>query len=328
MGEQMGRTFAAELRRVMDRFLALLPKDAAKVAAATATVRESVRRMCPELLEETAGMAAGARTDEESLFRYRFYIDIQASFGHNCSSFFVLDGAASPWLGRTCDIEAEDHWTQTCHIRRPKTGAASACLTYLGMSSAVGMNGHGVAFVGGSAASRDSYGDSGVSCAMLMHKALHTCRSVPDVREMLLKQPVRGKGAVLLVADADGRSCLFESASGRRMNPIERPAERSWQACTNFYCSGEIANADYPEYLYNAYARYGVLSHQLSANLATRTVEGLQKLLADISQPGPHVPKGACPLETAYAALFDLKRRALYLAPGNPNSTAFEKVNL
>lgn len=328
MGEQVGRAFGKELCRLRDRFLAFFPKDPVKMAAASAAVRRTAQSLCPELLEETAGMAAGAGLDEESLFRYRFYVDIRASARQECSSLFALDAAGTPWLGRTCDIEPEDHWAQICHIRRPKDGVAALCLTYLGMAVGVGMNAHGVGLVGGSATSRKTYGHEGSPCSLLMHKALHTARNLVEVREIFLKQPTLGKGGVLLVGDASGASSLFEVAPGRRMNPIARASEATWQGCTNFYCSGKIQNADMPPYLYNAYARYGLLSHRLGGKPGPHAQEQLQQLLADVSQPGSYIPKGACPLETAYAALLDLKHHTAYLAEGNPNHAPFQKITL
>jgi hypothetical protein len=309
MGKAVGQKFGGELRRCMDRFLALLPKDAVKVEDASALVRRTVRTIYPQLLDETAGMAAGAGVEEEQLFRYRFFVDIRGALTHNCSSLFALGADGTPWLGRTCDIEPEDHWSQICHVRRPKDAAATITTTYLGMLAAVGMNEHGVGFVGGSSPAKESYGTVGIPVSLITHKALHAARNISEVRGIFMDQPVVGKGAVLLAADAAGESCLFEVASGRRMNPVPRESGTTWQACTNFFCSGEIPNADMPAYLYNAYARYGRLAHQLDEPEPRPSREGLERLLAEVAQPGPFIPKGACPLETAYATLCDLKRR-------------------
>lgn len=328
MGKAVGQKYGSELRRCMDGFLALLPKDDAKVGGVSAAVRRTVQAIYPQLLEETAGMAAGAGVAEEDLFRYRFFVDVRGALTHNCSSLFALGEDGTPWLGRTCDIEPEDHWSQICQVRRPKDSAATITTTYLGMLAVVGMNEHGVGLVGGSSPAKESYGTDGIPVSLVTHMALHTARTLAEVHEIFLAQPIVGKGAVLLVADASGLSCIFEVASGRRMNPVRREPGKPWQACTNFFCSGEIPNADMPGYLYNAYARYGRLSHQLDGTLSRPDREGLQRLLAEIAQPGPFLPKGACPLETAYATLCDLKNRTMYLAEGNPNSNPFVKLKL
>ncbi len=327
MGAQVGQRFAAELRRMMDRFLALLP-DTTEVAAAATRVRAIVEAQCPELIEETRGMAAGAGVDAEQLFRYRFFIDVRGMAAPGCSTFFALGEDGRPWLGRTCDIEAEDHWAQFLLVRRPNDGLATATVTYLGMASFLGINGHGVGLVGASAAPRACGCEPGTPGTLLGIRALHNARSTAEVEAILTSAPMVGKGGVLIAADAGGHSTLFEVVPGRRMLAHRRPPDRTWQAGTNFYPTGRVQNADQPAYLYNAYARYGRIVQALEDYPIRRDRSDLQRLIAEISQPGPYIPAGACNLETAYATLFDLRERAVYVAPGNPNTVPFETIRL
>lgn len=324
MGAQLGRRFPAELRRCMDRFLAFLPAGAG-TDRAVALARDIAMAHAPELLEEGRGIAHGAGLDEAELFRYRFYIDIR-SFTKGCSAFVALDGDRRPWLGRTCDIEAEDHWCQLLHVRRPAGGCATVSQTYLGMAVAVGMNEHGFGLVGVSSPSREADTGEGLPASLLAHRALHRCRTAAEARALLAAGPACGKGRNMIAADAAGGSVLFEMAPGRTMLAVVRPRDRDWQTCTNFYASRQIPNADMPGYLYNALARYGRLVQCLGESPVSRDRPSLQRLLAEVSQPGPFIPRGASTLETAYATLFDLKGRRAYLAPGNPNAVGFEEV--
>jgi len=78
--------------------------------------------------------------------------------------------------------------------------------------------------------------------------------------------------------------------------------------------------------MYNSYARYGVMAHKLGARQAAYTQDGLQDVLRQISQPGPYIPKGSFPLETAYVSLFNLTTLSVHVAGGNPNTTAFREI--
>jgi len=325
MGRQFGEALADDLSRCVARFTGLLGRTRDDVGPATAAVRALIQQQCPELLEETAGMAVGADIPERDLLTLRFYGAVANWMPPGCSAFFVLDADDRPWLARTCDIEPEDHWHQTCQLRRPDTGYATITTTYLGFAGAVGINEHGLGIVGVSAGTRESYGDTGVLSSVLLHRVLTECRDFEEANELILNGPVLGKGCVWLVADANGTSALVQVAPGRRPHPIPRPPGQRWQACTNFQPCSLIPGLANPVGLYNSYARYGWLAHQLGDGYAGLTAEGLQDVLRGVSQPGPNIPGGSFPLETAYATLFDLTTRTAYVAGGNPNAVPFDQ---
>lgn len=326
MGRQFGEAFHDELGQCVARFTEVLRRKMDDLESVSAAVRAVVEQQCPELLEETAGMAAGAGIPEPDLFTMRFYGAIGNWQPAGCSSFFVLGADARPWLARTCDIEPEDHWHQTCQVRRPDTGYATITTTYLGFAGAVGINEHGLGIVGVSASTRDSYGATGVLSSVLLHRVLNECRDVHEADELLLRGPVLGKGCVWLLAGTSGASSLYQVAPGRRPNSIPRPPGQRWQACTNFQPCSLVPGEANAAGLYNSYARYGWLAHQLGDGYAELTAEGLQDVLRGVSQPGPNIPQGSFSLETAYATLFDLTARVAHVAGGNPNAVPFEQV--
>ena len=328
MGRQFGETFRAELGQCVARFTGVLRRNMDDVESVAAAVRVAVKQQCHDLLEETAGIAAGAEIAEPDLFALRFYSDIGNWKPGGCSAFFVLDTDSRPWLARTCDIEKEDHWHQVCHLRRPHAGHATVTTTYLGFAGAVGINEHGLGIVGVSASARGNDGATGILSAVLLHRVLNECRDFEEANELLLAEPVLGKGSVWLVADAAGASALYQVAPGRRPNVIPRPPAQRWQACTNFQPSPQVPGTTNATSLYNSYARYGWLSHQLGDGYAELTAQGLQNVLRGVSQPGPNIPEGSFPLETAYATLFDLNARTAYVAGENPNAVPFTQVTL
>lgn len=329
MGRQLGEAFAEELGRCVARFAGMAAQESGGgVEPSVARVRAAAADVCPDLLEETVGMAEGSGIPVAQLFAHRFCGSIRFLARTGCSSFFVRDAAGTPWLARTCDIEPEDHWHQLRHLRRPDDGCATLVTTYLGFAGGVGINEHGFGIVGVSGSTRETYGDAGRFASMLVHRVLHDCGDLVEANEVLLEGPALGKGQVWLAADASGRSSLYQVAPGLCPVEIPRPPERQWQACTNFQPRAAIPGTSDPLVLYNSYARYGWLSHQLAEGEAETTVEGLQNVLRGVSQPGPNIPPASFPLETAYASLFNLSDRTAYIAGGNPNAHPFEELRL
>lgn len=328
MGRQVGQSYRRPLRHMLRRFLAFLPREQRRVNPAVARLRAAVLRHAPELMEETEGMARGAGIEPETLFRYRFYVDLKASFETGCTAFAATGSGGDLWLGRTCDIEREDHPYQLCLIRRPTGGIATIVTTYLGMAISVGMNAHGLGLVGVSGPGVPRPCADAFPVSLAYHRALMDARTVREARQVLSPKPLTGKGSLMIAGDDTGQQALFEMSPGRRAIVTFGDPGRPWMACANFYRSPHLSHRPDTPYLYNAYARYGRLVHCFETHPPVWLKGELQRLLADISQPGPYIPEGACRLETAYATLFDLRRRAVYLADGNPNVRPFRMLKL
>lgn len=324
MGRQLGSKFSDELGRCIDRFVGLMKSRGRDLGPAISRVRADVQSRCPELLEETAGMAEGSGIEEIEVFSLRFYGNLAMEIG--CASFYVQDESGEAWLGRTVDIEPEDHWQMICQVHRPADGCAMLTTSYLGMPGPTGVNEHGLAFGSASAQTRDTYGDTGVFSSLVGFRAMRDCSSVKEAVRLLTAEPILGKGAVMLVADASGASCLLPVVPGRKVEPIPRKPDMRWQACTNFQPSRDVPDREIPGGLYNPYARYGWMAHQLGDDQAPATRAGAEKVVRGLAQPGTVVPKGAVTLPTGYSTLIELRSLSFYLAPGNPNQVQFEKV--
>lgn len=324
MGRQLGSRFSPELGRCIDRFVGLMKSRGRDLGPAISRVRADLQVRCPELLEETSGVAEGSGIPEVEVFSLRFYGNLAMEIG--CASFFVEDQGGEAWLGRTLDVEPEDHWQMICQIHRPDDGCAMLTTGYLAMPGPSGVNEHGLAFGGASAQTRDTYGGTGVFSSLVGYRAMRDCRSVNEVAELLTAEPILGKGAVLLAADASGASCLLPIVPGRKVKPIPRNPNVRWQGCTNFQPSNDVPNRQVPGGLYNPYARYGWMAHQLGDRQAPTTRAGAEMVVKGLAQPGTVVPEDAVTLSTAYSTLVELKSLSFYLAPGNPNQVPFEKI--
>jgi hypothetical protein len=329
IGKQQGEKFAEALVRCADRFVGLMESRRDDLAKVAALVRKGLERESPHLLEETAGMAEGSGMPEDRLFKLRFYGILAPHHPVACSAFAVVDEADNVWLGRTNDIEPEDHWSQVCEVRRPDEGFATITTSYLCMPSGTGVNEHGFAMGGVSAAARDNYGTEGTQAVLLSDHILRTCSTVAEANAYLKDKAVLGKGHVWLAADETGATALYPIAPGRVIEPMAREPGKRWQGITNFQPNPAIPSANpHPHATYNAWARYGVISHRLGDGTPDHSLDALQDLLRNVANPGPSMPEGTFGLQTAYASLSNLAARTMYITRGNPNQEPFQEISL
>ena len=329
MGAQIGEAFADQLHRCVERYSPWLQSDPGKYAAAIDSLRSQLDTLCPELLEETAGLADAANLDPDLALGFRFFNEIRQRASDGCSVVYLGNSDAGPLLGRNCDLspgfEAD---IQLCRICRPESGWAIVHTSYLGMAGGVGLNEHGLGIGGASAHTDRSYGRTGLPGQVLNFLLLHRCRDARDARDLMAQHPFLGKSLCQIAGDAGGDSVLFEMAPGRTAVQIPRPSDAGWQVCTNFFVSGEIPTLPEPEYLQSAYARYGRMVHLLDSGLAQYTVLGMKQLLTDIAQPGACDTGRDGKVKTAYSQLLDLAGRAMHVTPGHPAEESWKEVSL
>ena len=333
MGLQYAGQAGARLHEVIARYAGWLKADLAKHMPRIQELREQALAHCPELIEETAGMAEGAGLDEMLMFGFRFFNEMgpwRRRPDPACSCIFIKDGMEGPLLGRNSDLE-KDHKVATCHTCRPDRGTAFITTTYLGMAAGPGLNSHGLGLVGASAPGERANDKTGMSSAILNRMVLGHCRSAGDAAVLLSRHIFDGTPCNWLVADAAGAAVLVELVPGLAPVVTPMPPERTWLACTNFYISGTLANKhDTPRAiadLDSAYARYGRIAHQLGENIMPHDISGLKRLLIDVAQPGLCQPDTNV-LRTAYSQVCDLKARAMHVSAGHPADVPFATVKL
>jgi hypothetical protein len=329
MGRQIGEEFRDWFPKLLEHFARWLLDDPDGNRPAIAQLRKVVLAHCPEVYEETLGMADGAGIESERMLGLRYFNEIAAYRTEGCCGVFLTEGREGPLLGRTCDIEPDlSAQIQLCRVCRPAEGARTLLITYLGLTGGVGINEHGLGLAGSSASGLDAHAGSGLPTAVLNHLIMTRCRSLADVRDLLARHTMRCKGAVELICDQQGGSTLVELASGRVPVLVPRPLGRRWQVCSNFFVSGRIPIRPQPAYLESAYARYGRMVHQLDQGLTEPTVAGLKTLLRDVAQPGFVVPEAHCVLRTAYAFVAEPASGRMHLCAGHPAEAEFQIVSL
>ena len=213
MGHECGSTFREQILRGMDTYTPGL-REGTLSPSPVQSVAAMLKDYAPELREETAGLADALDLPELTTLYYRIFPSARF-LDVGCSAFFIADAEEGPLLGHTTDLNPRDAPVQVCWVRRPRQGADRITTSYVGLIPGRGMNEHGLGVQGTSAHTAERYGAAGVVSLVLAHRVLSDCRSLAEARELILKQPVLGKGAVRLVADAEGHSSLFEIAHGR-----------------------------------------------------------------------------------------------------------------
>ncbi len=325
MGRQLGEAFREPIREAQELFAPWLVTDSARYEPALLRLQELLREYCPSVLEEALGMAEGAGLPALVGLGYRLFNQVSMYLNPGCSVVFLRETDRGPLLGRNCDLRAEELRFQLCHVRRPQSEPATIETTYVGLAGGPCLTEFGLGIAGASAPAA-ARGQMGLPYPVLMHGIVSRSRSVEDCRRVLAQHRFLGKPANIILADDGGDSALLELVPGLEPREVRPPRQRSWQACTNFLVS-EPAAAGAPEYVANAYARYGRLTHLLGQRLAQHTLNGLHSLLVDVAQPGPVCPAGS-PLLTAYSQVMDLRARCMYLWPGHPAECEAKVVSL
>ncbi|MDP6357561.1 MAG: C45 family autoproteolytic acyltransferase/hydrolase [Planctomycetota bacterium] len=328
MGQQIGEEFRDWFEPIREHFASWLVDDFEKHQPAIAGLRALLLEHCPELNEETEGMAEAVGFESDFMLGLRFFNEIR-QFSPGCSGFFITDSDAGPLLARTCDIEPDiSQEIQLLRTNRPPDGPDTVLATYLGLTGGVGLNEHGLAMVGSSATPRTAAPPKGLPIAMVNHLMITRCSSLEEVSSLLAAHPVKGKGAVELLSDARGASMMVEFVPGRRPILTPRGEDRSWQACSNFCFSKGLTDRSGPAYLENAYTRYGRMVHQVGEGVMERTLEGVKQLILEISQPGLVCPEEHCFFHTAYSFIVETNSRCMHVCPGHPADNDYFKVRL
>jgi predicted choloylglycine hydrolase len=329
MGEQMGEAFSCELEECMHTFTPWLVADLARYRPAIRELSQLLQALCPQLVEESEGLARGADIATDLMLGYRFFNEIRSWLSEGCSVIYLADSEDGPLLGRNSDLspgfEADVQLRRIC---RPNDGVARIQTGYLGLAGSIGLNAHGLAIGGASAHTPADYGEDGLPAQALLFVVMGQCQSVADARAFMACHVFRGKSLNLIAGDVSGESVLFEMPPGRTALAWDRVAGHDWQLCTNFFLSGEIPISPEVDYLESAYARYGRMTHCLMSNQTKRSVAGLKSLLTDVAQPGLCDSGRGGVVKTAYSQVMELKNGRMHLTPGHPAETAWETISL
>lgn len=287
-GLQYGRELAAHTERFYDWFVRQAPAEllTATYRAVLDDMEQMSARHFPQLLEFVRGWSDGARVTHEKCRIMAFHNEIRNVLRTGCSNLLVTAAEGGAWLGRNCDLyEAERSWQVqvTCLA---DDCYAHAGVTYLGLPLGAGVNSAGLALGGASLPCLPPEVLKGMP--NLIPYLLWTQRAVGDCVERIEALGFLGKGANLVLLDAEGRGAVVEMGSGRHI--VRYAGEEGYLVATNHSVSAQLqrpAGLD-PQHLESSRARYSRLAEILASAAPTaRGVELGYRALADRQGPWP-----------------------------------------
>lgn len=284
----------------------------------------SYEKYFPEILEEIQGIAEGQKCPEEKLQAVLFSVYAMPP-ACQCSCFAVANGAEL-LLGRNSDFLTE---LEDCN-RNVQYRFSDGALAFQGNTTSFvqmedGVNEKGLA-VGLTSVypPSDASGvlvSPGLNAGLLLRFFLEKCRTVEEALGWLEKLPVCS-AQTFTFADAKGKIAVSECFSGGRQ--VVRPEkegrkERLFVCATNLFHSKELKRFQQPDIdSWEAEPRYQTMRRTLEAEAGQMRLSDAFDLLAG--------KKGflcqydrATGKDTVWSVVYDLKRRRIYRAEGNPS---------
>ncbi|MFD8981623.1 C45 family autoproteolytic acyltransferase/hydolase [Streptomyces sp. NPDC059564] len=324
IGRIHGEALAAPLRAFLDDGLARLrhltdrPPTLPALLPVIAAHRAAVEAALPDLAEEVAGLADGARisADEAWLLQIRRevmgYSTVRA--GGDCTTYARTGPGGPPVLAQTVDLSG-DLDTHISVLRTARAGAArrSLVLSFAGLLGYLGVNSDGLA-VGLNLVLGGRW-RPGVPPYLAIRHLLDTARNTEQALKILADLPLASSRSLML-CDHE-RALYVEHLDGDLR--VTEAASPGGLAHTNHFLHPDFAPADE----LNVFARNSSLRRLRAAR------EGLAALPADasaedhfalLSQPPVRVPdRGDIRAErTVAAAVMFPAAGLLHVRPGDP----------
>ncbi|GAA3238602.1 C45 family peptidase [Streptomyces lavendulae] len=323
MGRAHGAALAGPLRAFLDDGLARLahltdrPPTMAGLRPLIAAHRAVVEAALPDLAEEVAGLADGARisADEAWLLQIRReamgYSKVRS--GGDCTTYARTGPAGPPVLAQTVDLSGDlDTHISVLETARAGTGRRSLVLSFAGLLGYLGLNSDGLA-VGLNLVLGGTW-RPGVPPYLAIRHLLDTAGNTAQALKILADLPLASSRSLML-CDAE-RALYVEHLDGDLRVTEAAPGDL---AHTNHFLHPDFAPADE----LNVFARNSSLRRLRAAH------EGLAALPADasaedhfalLSRPPVRVPdRGDIRAErTVAAAVMFPASGQLHVRPGDP----------
>jgi isopenicillin-N N-acyltransferase like protein len=207
-GLALGRAQRDPIANTMSVYLRLFAEDRGltreAVAARGAEVGERLSELRPDLVEEIAGIAAGAGQPEELLLAVNARTELLAGGafaigGHECSVAGVLTGHCL--LAQNWDFHPDLAGSRLVWIVEPPGGPWLATFTEAGIVAKTGLSEAGLAVTLNFLASADDGGLDGVPVHVLLRMLLDSCSSAQDAARLLAQAEVTASACITVAGD-------------------------------------------------------------------------------------------------------------------------------
>jgi isopenicillin-N N-acyltransferase like protein len=303
---------------------------------------EVVRLSTPEMVEEVAGIAAGAGMSlaEVAVINTRYELlflgpsgDAAVNAPRGECTLFGIEGSrcagGDPIIGQNVDLgpESRPFWVMLCV--RPAGAPRLLTVTLAGMLAQEGINSAGLALCGSMI--RCAGWRAGYPSRKFLRRRVLEQRSVAQAIDLIRSSPPRASSHNLMLADAQGDLVDVETTINDAM--LVRPVA-GLLAHSNHYLSprAQNENACIGDYLHNSAARHERMRRLLEAIEEPFTPLLAASLLRDHAGAGRaicrHGDRDEVGAETNVAVIAEPAKRRLHVALGPPCEAAFTTYQL
>ena len=322
-GVAHGKAFAPLVREHIGVTCQMEAGHEAEVANLVAAMERNIGEQSPATLEELRGLADGAGHDLAAIMTLNYWPEVtSATVGLRlCSLVAFSDGPAGPIIGKTSDHPLVS--TRFLALQRVanESGLDYIRGTFLGtLGTRAGLNAAGLAIVCATIVPKTLNLD-GVPVMVLIQSILESCRTVEEAIALAEQMPSVNYGAHLMVGDAGGNAVVIERMPMRM--GVRRPVDGLLYNTNHPLAPNtrEHNGAD-PALNENSQARYARLEALIPET--PRTIEGMQSILRDHTEPGAICQHGGpAGLHTTGAYVMAPAQGLMHMAPGCPCQHAF-----
>lgn len=317
------------IHEAIDRWYASLPSDSprewiAGFAAAT-SYREAIERWTPTLLDEVAGLAAGAGVDEATMYAFQL-VDEQWAYardphGEHCSVVGCAAAGAAVRVAQNLDLPGWWDGTQVA-LRIPAWNREPGCfvVTGCGFIAMNGVNDEGVGIVVNALPDVPS-ARHGLPVAYVIRGAL-TRRTAADAASFV-EGVDHASGQHYLIGDPGGLVALECDAAG--VAAVD--AEDGVVVHTNHAVArpSSMVNGDGAGgALANSVDRLGFLTAERAALAVDAGDAAMRAVLSNETVPIRRVPTDVSPSQTFASMIFELTQSPTAWVRGGLDDADFE----
>jgi isopenicillin-N N-acyltransferase-like protein len=243
-GLQLGRAQREPIANTVSVYLRLFAEDRGlsrdDVEAAGAEVGERLETVRPDLVEEIAGIAAGAGQPEELLLAVNARTELLAggdfaAGGGECSVAGVLGEHAL--LAQNWDFHSDLAASRLLWVVEPPGERWFATFTEAGIVAKTGLSEAGLAVTLNFLASAADGGHEGVPVHVLLRSVLDRCATAADAERLLLQADVTVSACITVAGD--GALTAYE-LSPTSVHALEPAGDGSLAHTNHFLHSGPV----------------------------------------------------------------------------------------
>lgn len=219
-GFQQGQALGKLIRELFGQcpiWLGDMPHE--RVAKIRDNMVNSLKSLCPEMVEELEGIAEGSGMPFDDVCTLNFVSAIGALNG--CTNVIVLNTKEGQVLAKTSDI-GSDYAYYSIQRVEPEHGYSYFAISWVGcLWAEVGINSAGLAVGSGSAPTMPGQRGEGIPTLEYPRVILERCSTVAEAIQFCQDSPMVGKGLNIALVDGAGQAAVVEK-SGTKF-AVRRP---------------------------------------------------------------------------------------------------------